>query len=81
MQKSWFEYRHKNITKIEKSFTQIQKYNDSPNLNKNFRFSKVLEAAIHSQNIEVVEIRKLSDLKLRPIVGGGCKLSNKLVSF
>ena len=31
--------------------------------------SKVIVAAIHSQNIEVVEVREPSDLKLRPIVG------------
>ena len=32
--------------------------------------SKVIEAAIHSQNTEVVEVREPSDLRLRPTVGG-----------
>ena len=32
--------------------------------------SKVIEAAIHSQNTEVVEVWEPSDLKLRSIVGG-----------
>ena len=32
--------------------------------------SKVIEAAIHSQNIEAVEVREPMDLKFRPIVDG-----------
>ena len=32
--------------------------------------SKVMEAPIHSQNKQVVEVRERSDLKLRPIAGG-----------
>ena len=32
--------------------------------------SKVIEAAIHSQNIEAVEVRETMDLKFRPIVDG-----------
>ena len=32
--------------------------------------SKVTEAAIYSQNTEVVEVREISNLKVRPIVCG-----------
>ena len=35
-----------------------------------FTKSKVIAAAIHSQNTEVVEVWEPSNLKLRPIVGG-----------
>ena len=49
----------------EKSF-EISDFHGLPKMYK----SKVIEAAIHSQNTEVVEVREPSDLKLRPIFGG-----------
>ena len=49
----------------EKSFETSDFYG-LPKIHK----SKVIEAAIHSQNTEVVEVREPRDLKLRPIVGG-----------
>ena len=49
----------------EKSFKTSNFYG-LPKIHK----SKVIEAAIHSQNTEVVEVREHRDLKLKPIVGG-----------
>ena len=49
----------------EKSF-QTSNFYGLPKIHK----SKVIEAAIHSQNTEVVEVEEPSDLKFRPIVGG-----------
>ena len=49
----------------EKSF-ETSNFYGLPKIHK----SKVIEAAIHFQNTEVVEVREPRDLKLRPIVGG-----------
>ena len=43
--------------------------------------SKVIEATIHSHNTEVVEVRELRNLKLRPIVGGQIFQPEDLVIF
>ena len=73
---------HKNLKmllhKYNKCFTESeQKFMNEKSLEtSNFyglpkiHKSKLIEAAIHSQNTEVVEIREPCDLKLRPIVGG-----------
>ena len=49
----------------EKSF-ETSNFYGLPKIHK----SKVIEAAIHSQNTDVVEAREPCDLKVRPIVGG-----------
>ena len=49
----------------EKSF-ETSNFYGLPKIHK----SKVIEAAIHSQNTEAVEVREPCDLKVRPIVGG-----------
>ena len=43
--------------------------------------SKVIEAAIHSQNTDVLEVREPRDLKLRPIVGGSNCPKSRLSYF
>ena len=49
----------------EKSF-EASNFYGLPKIHK----TKVIEAAVHSQNTEVVEVRESRDLKLRSIVGG-----------
>ena len=73
---------HKNLKKLlhkyNKCFTESeQKFlNERSFETSNFyglpkiHKSKVIEAAMHSQNTEVVEVREPHDLKLRPIVRG-----------
>ena len=63
----WNKYFTKSEQKFlnEKSF-EISNFYGLPKIHK----SKVIEAAIHSQNTEVVEVRETSGLKLRPIAGG-----------
>ena len=48
----------------EKSF-ETSNFYGLPKIHK----SKVIEAAIHSQNTEVIEVREPRNLKLRPLVG------------
>ena len=73
---------HKNLKKLlhkyNKCFTESeQKFlNEKSFETSNFygltkiHKSKVIEAAIHSQNTEVVGVWEPCDLKVRPIVGG-----------
>ena len=84
---------HKNLKKLlhkyNNCFTESeQKYLDQKSFETNnfyglpkIHTSKVIEAAIHSQNTEVIEIREPSDLKLRPIVGGPHCPTRSLVIF
>ena len=66
------------LHKYNKCFTESeQKFLDEKSFEtSNFyclpkiRKSMVIEEAIHSQNLEVVEVREPRDLKLRPIVSG-----------
>ena len=73
---------HKNLKKLlhkhNKCFTESEqkflneKYFETNNFYglPKIHKSKVIEAAIHSQNTEVVEVREPCNLKLRPIVDG-----------
>ena len=51
---------------MNKNFFETSNFYNFPKTHK----SKVREAAVYSQNTEVVKVRNLSNLKLIPIVGG-----------
>ena len=61
----------------EKSFEAFRNFYGLPKIHK----SKVTEAAIHSQNTEVVEVREPSNMKLRPLVGGSNCPTRRLSYF
>ena len=62
---------------LNKNFFETSNFYNLPKTHK----SKVREAAVYSQNTEVVMVRKLSNLKLRPIVGGPNWTTRRLCYF
>ena len=73
---------HKNLKKLLHKYNKCFTESEQKFLNEKFfetsnfyglpkiHKSNIIDAAIHSQNTEVVEVREPSDLKLRPLVGG-----------